>query len=660
MLPTRPFGPLLNWFACAALLQFPLSLSKGGDRYVSKAGSDSNAGTLAAPWKTIGKAAAVAVAGDVINIRGNGAPYTERVTVNNRDGTAGLPILFQTYPGDPMVILDLTGVVPGSGVSAVFTVTDSDFVILRDLEIRNYKTSGTDAVQRGQTPIGIYIVGNGNGVAIRNCKIHDIWQSCPTMLDGGDGFGIAVYGSNATAINTLILDGNEIYNLRTGSSESVALNGNVTNFTVSNNVVHDGNNIGIDFIGFEGTNNNTALDQARFGLCANNVVYNIDSKFNPAYGGNFTTGGGNSTRSAPGIYVDSGRDIVIEKNRVYACNYALSLGSEAAGKVTSNVTARNNIFNHCHVGGIVLGGSEAASNGGATNCAISNNTLYGNDTVGFGGGQIALQNYLTGITIQRNLITSTASFAQLILKDNSTGSFAAGAIDWNYFKVNPGSSFEFIWNGNAYTTFASWKAAAASDTHSTLGTGSLGLTNNTPTSTSPATDFALTSTSVLRNIGDSAALPFTPAAGEKDYFGQSRVASLRADIGADEYLTPYQSWLDLYFGLPDGGLNAGTTDDPDRDGMQNLFEYSQGSIPTRSDRNLAPTVSVAGEKLRYTYRKTAPELTYTVQQNPTLVGIWAPVSNTTSPEQTDGFGNYWRDFPASSNHEFFRLMVTQP
>ena len=660
MLPLHAFFQFSLRFSCRALLLTPLYLSKAEDRYVSKTGSDTNPGTLTSPWKSIGKAAGAAVAGDIINIRGNGGNYSERVTVNNRDGTVALPIIFQTYPGDPLVVLDLTGTVPPVGLSAVFTIINSDYVTLRNLEIRNYKTTGTDAVKKGQTPIGIYIVGNGNGVAVRNCKVHDIWQSCATAFDGGNGFGIAVYGNNATALNNLVLDGNEIYNLHTGSSESVTLNGNVTNFTVTNNIVHDCNNIGIDFIGFEGTNGNVALDQARQGTCANNLVYNIDSKFNPAYGGNFTTGGDDSTRSAPGIYVDGGKDIVIERNRVYACNFALSLGSEEATKVTSNVTARNNIFNHCHVGGIVLGGSDAIANGGASNCAISNNTIYGNDTVGFGGGQIALQNNLTGITIRRNLMISTASFAQLILKNNDSGSFAAGAIDWNYFKIKSGSSLEFIWNHIAYSTFAAWKTASSQDLNSKFGTGSLGLTNNSPASTAPSTDFTLTSTSILLNIGDSSALPFTPAVGEKDFHGQSRVVSLRVDIGADEYLTPCQSWRDLYFGLPDGGTNAGTADDPDRDGLNNLFEYSQGTIPTKSDANLAPTTSIVGGKLRYTYRKAAPELTYTVQQNPTLTSTWTTVSNTTSPEQTDGQGNYWRDFPTSSGRGFFRLQVAQP
>ncbi len=40
---------------------------------------------------------------------------------------------------------------------------------------------------------------------------------------------------------------------KTGSRESLVVNGNVTNFRITHNIVHDNNNIGIDVIGFERT-----------------------------------------------------------------------------------------------------------------------------------------------------------------------------------------------------------------------------------------------------------------------------------------------------------------------------------------------------------------------------------------------------------------------
>jgi hypothetical protein len=99
-------------------------------------------------------------------------------------------------------------------------------------------------------------------------------------------------------------------------------------------------------------------------------------------------------------------------------------------------------MHHCHVGGIVLGGSET-TNGGAADCEIRHNTIYVNDTTGSGGGQVMIQNYVSSTILTRNIIASTASFSQLVLKDNTTGSIAAGAIDWNLYRVNAGADVEW-------------------------------------------------------------------------------------------------------------------------------------------------------------------------------------------------------------------------
>jgi hypothetical protein len=90
---------------------------------------------------------------------------------------------------------------------------------------------------------------------------------------GGNGFGIAVYGTDANApISELVIDGNEVHHLKTGSSESLVVNGNVTNFRITHNIVHDNNNIGIDVIGFERTAPNPSVDQARDGVVSENLV----------------------------------------------------------------------------------------------------------------------------------------------------------------------------------------------------------------------------------------------------------------------------------------------------------------------------------------------------------------------------------------------------
>ena len=69
--------------------------------YVATNGADAGAGTLAAPFRTIQKAASLAVAGDVVIVRAG----TYRETVRPpRSGSAGAPITFQAYPGEQVTV----------------------------------------------------------------------------------------------------------------------------------------------------------------------------------------------------------------------------------------------------------------------------------------------------------------------------------------------------------------------------------------------------------------------------------------------------------------------------------------------------------------------------------------------------------------------------
>ncbi len=71
------------------------------DYYVAKNGNDSNSGTIDSPFLTITKAANIAVAGDVVYIREG--TYEETLTPKN-SGTAGNPIVFQSYNGEKVII----------------------------------------------------------------------------------------------------------------------------------------------------------------------------------------------------------------------------------------------------------------------------------------------------------------------------------------------------------------------------------------------------------------------------------------------------------------------------------------------------------------------------------------------------------------------------
>ncbi|MFY0625411.1 MAG: right-handed parallel beta-helix repeat-containing protein [Reichenbachiella sp.] len=69
--------------------------------YVTKNGNDTNDGSHANPYLTISKAAAVAVAGDIVYI-GKGT-YEETLTPAN-SGSAGNPIVFQSIQGEKVII----------------------------------------------------------------------------------------------------------------------------------------------------------------------------------------------------------------------------------------------------------------------------------------------------------------------------------------------------------------------------------------------------------------------------------------------------------------------------------------------------------------------------------------------------------------------------
>src|SRR5215208_6213927 len=69
--------------------------------YVSTGGSDSNAGSLAKPFRSIQRAANAAGPGDTVLVRGG----TYRETVRPlRSGTSGSPIKFQAYDGERVTV----------------------------------------------------------------------------------------------------------------------------------------------------------------------------------------------------------------------------------------------------------------------------------------------------------------------------------------------------------------------------------------------------------------------------------------------------------------------------------------------------------------------------------------------------------------------------
>jgi hypothetical protein len=330
--------------------------------YVSTAGDDSNPGTAKQPWRTIQHAAGLAEPGSTVSVRGG--KYCEQVTVNVSGQASGF-ITFRSHPGET-AILHGECLTPPEGRTALLLIQNKSYIRIQGFEIQGYRSD-----DRRRTPAAIFIRGSGSHIELLNNNIHHIETNYPQQ--GSNAFGIAVYGTDARApLSQVVIDGNQVHHLKTGASESLVVNGNVTNFQITRNVVHDNNNIGIDVIGAERTASDPSVDQARDGVVSEDLVYNITSRGNPAYG---------DVQNSDGIYVDGGARILIERNIIHDVDFGIELASEHLRRTTSYVTARNNLIYNCHTAGIAIGGYDE-KRGGADHCVIVNNTLYNNDTSG--------------------------------------------------------------------------------------------------------------------------------------------------------------------------------------------------------------------------------------------------------------------------------------
>jgi hypothetical protein len=473
--------------------------------YVSTTGNDSNPGTQAAPWRTIQHAADTVRAGNTVNVRDG--VYEELVTIKTSGNATDGFITFRSYPGE-RAVLDATHFAP-SGRQGVLTIHNQSYVRIEGFEIRNFRTA-----EHRLAPLGINVMGYGSHIELLENNVHHIEQTFPgrdAPGSGGNGFGIAVYGTDAkTPISELVIDGNEVHHLQTGSSESLVVNGNVTNFRITHNIVHDNNNIGIDVIGFERTAPDPAVDQARDGVVSDNLVYNITSRGNPAYG---------DEQNSDGIYVDGGTRVLIERNVMHDVDFGIELASEHKDRATSYITARNNLIYHAHTAGVSIGG-YAPERGHTEHCSVVNNTLYDNDTSATGSGEFQMQWNMADNIFANNIVYAGPRCLVAVNKSQADKQHPAVTIDHNLYYCASGSKAS-SW-GEASTTmrgFENYVQSTGNDRHSRF--------LDPQFVDAAAKNFHLRSDAPAIGAGTTEGV----AVGELDLDGSPRVKSGNIDIG---------------------------------------------------------------------------------------------------------------------------------
>jgi len=442
--------------------------SEAAEWYVSPVGNDLNKGEKNTPLKTVTKALEYALPGDTIFLR-EGA-YHEFV-VPTRSGKSGKVITIKSYPGETAKI-DGTDL-KLEGWSALVQLRDIQYLTLEDLHICNAENTSPNS-----DPEGILINGKSSDITIRNCKIYNIKSVCLDSHGKGDwrsAHAILVLGNNnETPIRNLTIEQCEIFDMHTGTSESLTIAGNVDGFVVQDCKVHDVENIGIIVAGGDNLNpaGDIMVNYARNGVVRRNKVYRCTHQYTPEFWEGICNNP--AAYGAIGIYVCGGANTVIEQNEVWECDRAIGLVSESNELSTKKCIVRNNFVYNNYRTGIYMGDYIGYTNGGTSGCYIVNNTLYNNNLVGGSlnennnsgrvndekdsEGEIRLTENCTDNVIMNNLIYALSDRDIFIRKYTATGD--RNEIGYNLYFSPEGKVRKWFWNGKEYTDFAEWKKAS--------------------------------------------------------------------------------------------------------------------------------------------------------------------------------------------------------
>jgi hypothetical protein len=210
----------------------PFTVRAGNIYFVSSSGSDSNAGSYAAPWATVAHAAATIQAGDIIYVE-NGyslqAPSTSSSALAlSRSGTTSAPMAIVGYPGSTVTIGSTTGAATGIAISGKYWTIAG--VTLRGAESA-ISTSSASGIRLAANDLSC---PNGNGygsclatklggsLAILGNNIHD------TGTNSGAGYFDSVYLQGTTNVefgwnNVTNTGGRNALGAKAGSSQQYPL-----------------------------------------------------------------------------------------------------------------------------------------------------------------------------------------------------------------------------------------------------------------------------------------------------------------------------------------------------------------------------------------------------------------------------------------------------
>lgn len=463
--------------------------------YVATSGSDSNTGTLSAPFKTIQKGIDVLQPGDTCFVRGG--TYNEGLVLK-QSGTSSAPITVKTYNGETVTVNSGNIQAIRTGGRRHYYTIDGFRFISNKVTYSNGKTFSLDfedGIWDGNTDPN----GGNNGFILSNCYIegsvhfyghYNTMENCE--LNGRSQWSDGMFESFAASHHN-VYRSNKVYGYTNRGLWSMQYTDSVT---FENNVIHDTGNMGIDCDG--------AGHPVYNSVVRGNLIYNVGGR---------------------GIEMENAFNSITENNVIHDSSkwginyinygYGPDYTSDGEYRATnSNSIVRNNLIYNTAEAGIILNGCPGVK--------IYNNTIYRNyPTKGYFAG-LALCSYggfpCINTEIKNNIISECDAYA--IWVEGSSLQLQGLVMNNNlYYHSTKTKTHNFKDLGKSYT-LTEYQAATGQETNS--------LFANPQFVNASGGDFHLNSTSPAIDAG--ATLSAVPT----DLEGVARPTGSKYDIGAYE------------------------------------------------------------------------------------------------------------------------------
>jgi parallel beta-helix repeat protein len=295
-----------------------------GSFVVATSGNDANAGTAAAPWRTLQKAANTAPAGSTVLVHaGTYSPFTM-----TRSGTSGSPITFKGYPGDDKPV------VAAGGAREVIKLSNARYVTISGFEV-------SGAAGGSYSGAGIRVENGSSNVVLTNNNVHD-----------NRSFGIHVHSSTNVTISDSDISRNEV---------GVQVSYTGAGVVISNNDIHHQDKMLVN-------DTTPGNDSGAVGIVFLKTAGPVLATNNDVWGNRADSYDYDWDGAAFEIYGASG--VTISGNRAWDNEAILETGTDSSVQCANNSFVRNVAW-----GGTTQGRSYGITLRCAQDMQVANNTI---------------------------------------------------------------------------------------------------------------------------------------------------------------------------------------------------------------------------------------------------------------------------------------------